>query len=166
LLPGCRSLATVASCFGGELVAYEVHSTRSYAVAGDLSGLLHRVVADATAACTVDTTRDPRLFSRALPDPNDDDGSNDIFFANPLVSFRLSAPSIAFRQVDLQFTIGTIAPKLIADIALVPGGRRIGVVPNEIFFSPLDHNLYVLDIAQRGLVELTLDPLTLARSFE
>lgn len=146
----------VLDCFP-ELTTYEIHAQAAYTVAGSRTGYRHRVLADAMdGSCTVDTTLDPRRIGKAV---------SGTVYDNGFVRFQLVEQETArltpADEAELSFQIGQVPGKLI-----VPIGDQLPTVISDLAFNPVEGNVYVVDSQASGLVELDLEPISIAGSFD
>ena len=138
----------ITACFT-ELLTYQVRAQGTYVVAGSQSGMLHRVVAAADGACTIDSSQDERRRGRVAPGE---------VFDNGLVRFTIEDRRPATdTRTELRFSIGQIPEQMSMDV---------GILPSALLFSPTDDELFAVDMASRGLVRIALQPWAFVRSFE
>lgn len=150
------SLARVRECYP-TLFSYEVRVREAYAVSGDRSGFVHRVALGAEDRCVVDLAADPRRQGRAIAGRT---------FRNPLVAFHIASTDTGNAAVAFAFIVGQIPTRLGLDVGFSASGRVTGTLPNDLRFNRGDNRLYVVDLAQRGLVQFSIDPFGVLRSFE
>lgn len=143
----------VLKCFGGLPLTYQVHATDSFIVSDlESAGFMHRVIAQGDSGhCVNDPSQDPRRTGRAL---------RDAVFDNGFLAFRPKAGSFATQTV-LQLLSSTSVPPLLLTAA-DPSGTSSwqGVMPVQLRYSPIDQHLYIVDITARGLMRVSLDPLS------
>lgn len=158
---GDYSLDDVRRCFA-QPVTFQVRTSGAFTVAGAVSGFLHRRRADQDGACVTDETRDPFLRGRALE-------------GEPFQNTQL-----AFQIRPLEDTADALAPDVPLELQLDVGGASttqhvqlgvranvtVPVLPAAVEFNPVLGRLYVVDTANRGLLEIDPQPLRITRPFE
>jgi hypothetical protein len=153
-LPVGANYALVQQCFNAPLLSYQVHSRESYVVVSNGSiGFQHRVTVDsATQRCVIDKTLNPLHDGRARPGA---------VFDNGVIAFkpRTGNPEAGTLLALYGYSNTT---KLILDAASLSTGELRGVLPVDVEYGPVDHQLYVVDITQRGLIQVPLDPMPTA----
>ncbi|MFW6066721.1 MAG: hypothetical protein ACOC97_00165 [Myxococcota bacterium] len=160
--PDRYDLELVRHCFPGNL-AFEVRTSEVYTVSGAATGFPHPVdVADATDdTCVVSTDADPLARGRAF------EGQ---LFRNGQVAFRIppygsggdSPPS--GTEVTLTFDVASVPGPLVLSVGTLSTGGRVATLLTALQF--MGERLYVVDSANRGLLEVGMDPFRLVRTFE
>jgi hypothetical protein len=133
-------------------LSYEVRTRRSFAMVGDQSGFMHRVREGEDGRCVVDSAADPILRGRVRMGCT---------FRNRSLAFRLAPPETGEPEptpgVRLLVRTATPAGPLILNTNNVGFGSAI-VVPTALRYSEADQRLYMVDVQDRGLVPMTLNP--------
>ncbi|MFI5305731.1 MAG: hypothetical protein ACHQ53_00185, partial [Polyangiales bacterium] len=133
-------------------LSYEVRTRRSFSVVGDQSGFMHRVKAGADGRCAVDPTTDPLLRGRLRMGCT---------YRNRSLALRLVPPGPGEPEpapgVRLTIRTNTPATPLVLNANNVGFGGAI-VVPTALRYSDPDRRLYMVDIQDRGLVPIPLEP--------
>ncbi len=147
-----RSYEDVLRCVGPDPLSFEVNTRGMFRVHGGQSGFQHRVHATAVGRCVVDPGADALLRGRAR---------FGCTFRNRSVAFRIRPLASAGQTLDpgVALLIQTVTPAvhlLLNANAVGLGGTT--VVPSELRYSDADGWLYLVDIANRGLVPIPLDP--------
>ncbi len=149
------TLADVLRCFGDELVRFDVRTRGSFSVIGSRSGQRHRVVRGADGSCEIDETLPVTRQGRARAGEQ---------FTNELVSFQIASPPSS-DSTELRVTIGTVPATLNLDVGVSTGtATRLLALPSDIVWNAVNQRLYVVDVERRGLIELTLQPLSYTQS--
>lgn len=143
----------VLKCFANQPLTFEVHTRESFVVR-DLGtlGFRHRVITQADSGrCVIDETQDPKLSSRA---------PRGQLYDNGLIAFQPRAGNFAPLTV-LTLAAASNAPKLLVRAADVTGNSGWqGVMPIDIRYSPIDQRLYAVDSTVRGLMRISLNPVS------
>ncbi|MGB0680998.1 MAG: hypothetical protein ACPGUV_15215, partial [Polyangiales bacterium] len=93
---------------------------------------------------------------------------------HPLIAVRIdhagadpAAPLQSGFHADFSFRLSDYPGALLLD-ASAGDGQRVArpVLASELAFNPADGFLYVVDAANRGLMQVDLDPFALVRAFE
>lgn len=147
--------ALINACFAGDPIAYDIRARGGYLVSGGRSGFSHRTVAGTDGRCVLDPEADVRNGGRAWPGE---------LFENHSVRFQVANRPPREGLVRLSFLVQDLAPKAVFDGGNVVSQRLDGVLPEDLRYNPLDQQLYMVDIHQRGLVPIDLDPLPVAVS--
>lgn len=142
-----RSIAGVLRCYGSRIV-FALAPENAYAVIGESIGFVHRVHANDSNECVVDETLDVRRQGRAVQGAR---------FENFQFAFELSTTSTTPSDTRLEFATGNLPSVL---------GVDVGMLPVSASYSPYDSRLYVVDSAQRGLVQVGLKTFLLERAYE
>jgi len=143
----------VLKCFAGQPLTFQVHTRESFVVR-DLGtlGFRHRVITQAdSGACVIDETQDATRTSRA---------PKGVPFNNGLIAFQPRAGNFAPLTV-LTLAAASNSPKLLvraADSTGTSGWQ--GVMPIDIRYSPTDQRLYAVDSTVRGLMRISLNPVS------
>jgi hypothetical protein len=151
-VPGLSSYQDVVRCLGGVPFSFDVRTRGTFAVVGLDSAFLHRVKANADGRCVVDPQADPLLRGRARLGCT---------FRNRTLAFHLREPGLDERQplpgVTLEIQNQNPAAKLVLNAALA-GFSNATIVPVQLRYNDIDRRLYLVDISDRGLVPISLDP--------
>ncbi|MBX7194728.1 MAG: hypothetical protein K1X94_21920 [Sandaracinaceae bacterium] len=149
------TLEDVLTCFGDQLVRFDVRVRDSFSVIGSRSGQRHRVIRADDGTCEVDETLSVSRQSRAQAGA---------LFANDLVAFQIAArPST--DSTELRVTIGTVPATLNLDVGAVASSTSRGLaLPSDIVWSSVYERMYIVDVERRGLIELTMQPLVYTQS--
>lgn len=143
----------VLKCFAGQPLTYQVHTRESFVVR-DLGsiGFQHRVITEPdTGRCVIDETQDPKRTSRAR--------KGDVY-DNGLIAFQPRAGNFAPLTV-LTLAAASNSPKLLVRAADSTGQSGWqGVMPIDLRYSPTDQRLYAVDSTVRGLMRISLNPVT------
>jgi hypothetical protein len=153
-LPVGADYALVQQCFDAPLLAYQIHTRESFVVVSNSSiGFQHRVVTDSGSQhCVVDKSQDPKHDGRAHPGA---------VFDNGVIAFKTKPGNPEAGTVLTLYSYSNTT-KLILDVASLSTGELRGVLPVDVEYGPVDHQLYVVDITQRGLIQVPLDPMPTA----
>ncbi len=155
----CMAFPTIAdalSCYGDTLLTIDMRSYRAYTVSASRSGYLNRVVRGADGNCTFDV--DPAHLSPLLQGH----AFNDVTYANPRIRFRptgLTALTPVLDRVEIRMPL-TGGPSQAGVDLSSSGGTRTMSLPGSLLYSHEMAALYVIETERRGLVELTLRPIT------
>lgn len=163
----------VASCFRNR-VSYAVRTNGTYTVAGSISGFLHPVVATATGECMVDPdagspTSCPVAGGSTCARGRAFQGEP---FVSSLISFQIpfftedGASPPRGAELQLLFDVTAVPPVFGLQLGTLSTGARVPVLPAALRYNPLNQNLYLVDIANRGLLELGLVDFQLLQTFE
>ena len=173
-----KSLAEVLCCFPTAL-QYSVRGGDQWIIAGDQSGFLHHVIADATTGVCRDSC-DPtlaRLNGRAASVPNGDDTIHDgdakgRAFINPLFRFAVrEGVTISKGKTfsvtpdrDMQFRFGNTNPFSPLSISLATDSTT-QILPMSIRYLDPTGELAVVDGSVNGVVMIDLATVSVSRSF-
>jgi len=154
---GGASFAEVQRCFR-ELVGFEIRARGAYLVQGALSGVSHRIVANAEGRCVVDPARpyDPlrprdRGVMRALPGRP---------YQGRAWAFALQGDvPIAGARAVLSFGISDVPIELGLNLRLTEAGSTVPAIVEALVLGPTDSNLYAVDAHGERVVQIALDPL-------
>jgi hypothetical protein len=143
----------VEKCFAGLPPAYQIRVRNSFVVYNTEEGRFqHHVIADADSGrCKNDPARSMQPQGRARKGEK---------FDNGLIAFQPKDGNFA-RLAALRLLGGSNAPKLrlsAGDASGTTGWQ--GVMPVDLRYSPIDQRLYIVDITARGLMRLSLNPMT------
>jgi hypothetical protein len=153
---GGHTLEAVRQCFPST-ITFRIRTTGVYTVFGTASGFEHRVVADEDGRCMVDQDADPRHRGRAL---------GGVVFRNTQVAFHIREAAVP-PGVALELQLDTSGVPLRNSLQLgVRSTGTVAVLPSSITFSEVNERLYVVDSANRGLLEIDPQPLRITRPFE
>jgi hypothetical protein len=143
----------VLKCFAGQPLTYQVHSRGSFVVRdlGSL-GFRHRVIAEpGSGHCANDPAQDPKVTGRARPGE---------LYDNGLIAFQPRAGNFSPLTV-LTLASGSNAQKLFVRAADATGSTGWqGVMPVDLRYSSTDQRLYVVDSTVRGLMRVSLNPVS------
>jgi hypothetical protein len=143
----------VLKCFAGQPLTYQVHTRESFVVRdlGSL-GFRHRVITEPDSGrCVIDETQDPKRTSRARRGE---------LYNNGLIAFQPRAGNFAPLTV-LTLAAGSNSPKLMVRAADSTGQSGWqGVMPIDLRYSPTDQRLYAVDSTVRGLMRISLNPVS------
>ncbi len=150
---GIRSFAELADCYESP-VSFEVRSYHAYTVTTNSSGFAHRVHANAAGRCQIDPDGDALLRGRARLGCT---------FTNHTFQLRFAVgedveKSRPPRDTRFEIGLGSRARKLVFD-ATQAGYSAATVVTTDLAFNPIDERLYLVDISDRGLLPIPVDPL-------
>jgi hypothetical protein len=149
---GLTSYQDVMRCLGGAPFSFDVRTHGTFAVVGLQSGFLHRVKADADGRCIVDQGADPLQRGRARLGCT---------FRSRTLAFHMREPAADEHQplpgVTLEVQNQNPATKLILNASLA-GFSNLTIVPVQLRYNDIDRRLYLVDISDRGLVPISLDP--------
>ncbi|MBN8616883.1 MAG: hypothetical protein J0L92_40245 [Deltaproteobacteria bacterium] len=149
------TLTDVLACFGDELVRFDVRVRGAFSVTGSRSGQRHRVIRSDDGACVIDESLPTTRTSRARAGET---------FTNELISFRIASPPTS-DSTELRVTIGTVPATLNLDVGVSNGvATRLLALPSDLVWNEVNQRLYVVDVERRGLIELTLQPLSYTTS--
>jgi hypothetical protein len=153
---GGHTLEAVRQCFPST-ITFRIRTTGVYTVFGTASGFEHRVVAGEDGRCVVDPDVDPRRRGRA---------ASGVVFRNTQVAFHIRdaavPPGVA---LELQLDTSGVPMRNSLQLGVRPTGT-VAVLPSSIAFSEINERLYVVDSANRGLLEIDPQPLRITRPFE
>jgi hypothetical protein len=151
------TLDDVRRCFT-QPVAFRVRTSDAYTVTGSVSGFLHRRTAAEDGTCVDDPTRDPLLRGRAV------EGSP---FRSAQIAFHIQSidGEEPTATLELQLDVGGASTPHTVQLG-VRANATVPVLPAAIEFNPILGRLYVVDRANRGLMELDPQPLRITRPFE
>jgi len=154
---GLRSYDQLADCYESP-VSFEVRSYHAFTMTSTGSGFAHRVQANAAGRCQVDPDGDALLHGRARVGCT---------FTNHTLSLRFGAEGRLDvpppRDTRFEVGLGSRARKLVFD-ATQDGYSPATVVTTDLAFNPIDETLYLVDISDRGLLPIGVDPLPAALS--
>ena len=154
-IEGLSTYQDVRDCFGDAPMTAFVRTRNSFTVLGELTGFANNVKANAAGACVVDPKGDPLRRGRARLGCT---FSNHAFTVRP----RKPGPDDPVQEppvdVTLRIKMQSPAAKLICDLASASGYGAASIVPVQITYSDVDRQLYLIDIQDRGLVPISLDP--------
>ncbi|MFW6086897.1 MAG: YncE family protein, partial [Myxococcota bacterium] len=156
---GDASLELVRQCFPGA-VGFRVRTDDVYSVIGEVSGFRHSIeenVAAGDGSCVVAAGLDGGARGRATPGE---------VFTNAEVAFRTDDVPGADQSVLLEFDVTGGPDPSGLPLGTQSDGTRVPVLLSAGRFHPLNERLYVVDLANRGLVEMGLQPFRLLRTFE
>jgi hypothetical protein len=134
---------------------YVVRARDSFIVVPHLGSLPKNVKADAGGRCVVDSGADQLDRGRARLGCT---------FRNHAFTLRLRQPSPDDpvqeppQGLSLAIRMTTPASKLISNLANLGFGGAASVVPVQLRYNAVDRYLYLVDIQDRGLVPIWLDP--------
>lgn len=142
----------LADCYESPL-SFEVRSYRAFTVTGNGSGFAHRVRANAAGRCEVDPSGDAQQRGRARVGCT---------FTNHTVELRFGADGRNDerpppRDTTFEIGLGSRARKLVFD-ATQAGFAPATVLATDLAFNPIDERLYLVDISDRGLLPIGVDP--------
>jgi hypothetical protein len=149
---GVRSFGELADCYESP-VSFEVRSYHAFTVTTNSSGFAHRVRANAAGRCQIDPDGDPLMRGRARAGCT---------FTNHTFQLRFAADRPE-RDTRFEIGVGSRARKLTFD-ATQAGYSAATVVTTDLAFNPIDEKLYLVDISDRGLLPIGVDPLPAALS--
>ncbi|MFO0680968.1 MAG: hypothetical protein U0234_02905 [Sandaracinus sp.] len=155
----CMAFPTIAdalTCYGDTLLTIDMRSYRSFTVSGTRSGFLNRVVRGADGNCTFDV--DPSHLSPLLQGH----AFNDVEYVNPRIRFRptgVPAPTPLLDRSEIRLPLSGAPAQGGVDLSSTSGTRTLSL-PGSLLYSDEMAALYVIESQRRGLVEMTLRPLT------
>jgi hypothetical protein len=147
-----RTFADLAPCYESPL-SFEVRSYRAFTVTGGGTGFAHRVRANAAGRCQVDPDGDPLLRGRARLGCT---------FANHVFELRFGADDRLQSEpppagTRFEIAVSSRARKVFLDARQV-GFSPATVVATDLVWNPIDEYMYLVDIADRGLLPISVDP--------
>jgi hypothetical protein len=147
-----RTFADLAPCYESP-ISFEVRSYRAFTVTGGGTGFGHRVRANDAGRCQVDAEGDPLLRGRARLGCT---------FANHVFELRfgaddrdLSIPPLPGTRFEI--AVSSRARKVFLDARQI-GFSPATVVATDLVWNPIDEYMYLVDIADRGLLPISVDP--------
>lgn len=136
-------------------VGFEVRSSQAFTVRGTFTGFQHRVVATGSLGrCQVDDTMDPLLAGRARLGCTFRNHS--LQFALPAADPDNDPDQLQGVRLDLGFSSNAL--KLGFQGGNLGGFGAATVVTEQLRYNPVDKRLYLVDINDRGLVPIGLQP--------
>jgi hypothetical protein len=150
---GGTRFESVRECFP-ELTGYAIRSQGAYTVVGGRTGYRHRVIVDETSGlCIVDTSLPADRIGKAIPGR---------LYDNSIVRFGLTETGLTRADdAQLSFQIAQTPVELVIPIA-----DDLPTVLSDVAFNPIDGNMYVVDTAFAGLVQLELDPVRIGLGWD
>jgi hypothetical protein len=146
-----KRFADIRACYE-DTISFSVNSQDAFTVWGAESGFQHRVRANPVGRCQVDPAGDPLRVGRARLGCE---------FRNHSLQFRLGpAPPgdrVQLIGVELAVSFTSRASKLVMR-AYDLGFGNASVVAQQLRYSDVDGRLYLVDINERGLLPIPLDP--------
>ena len=148
-------------CFQDMLLTMDVRSQNAYTVTGSRTAFLSRVARDtalpSSGRCTYGSSTDTLLNGHAF---------HGHVFHNARIAFE---PRIGVGQVPQDLTeirmVLTGGPtQLGLDLSLSLGGTRAMALPGQLHYVPSMWGLYAIETERRGLVEMTLRPLSVTNT--
>jgi hypothetical protein len=154
------TMEDVARCYAGELLAFELRVRGAFAVTGSSTGFAHRVVADPEGRCVIDESLPAEREGRAYLGQ---------LYVGPRLAFRLDpgpeTPRDGPPPIEITFELRGVPIQLGVDFGAAGSGSR-GSLPRTLVWSPLDQRLYGIDETRRGLVVMSVAPLSVVRAIE
>jgi hypothetical protein len=149
-----KTYEQVQGCLGNDPMSFDVHTRNSFTVLHGNFGFDHRVKADGTGRCVVDSAADPLRRARARLGCT---FQNHAFELRPLKPGPDDPVQVPPADLALTIQIATPSTKLISNLANLGFGNA-SVVPVALRYNAIDRRLYLVDIQDRGLVPMSLDP--------
>lgn len=153
----------VSKCFGGMPLTYEVRANSWVVVGRNSIGFVHRVKAeDGSGHCVQDAAQDVRRTGRAYENQPFDNGS---------VTFQLRPAAGLPPKIDTTLLLRLIetTPKTVLNASVSVNTQIVASIPVDLKWSQDDQTLYMVDVASRGLLPITVDPWAISgvsRSFQ
>ena len=148
----------VQKCFSNQPVTYRVATRGSFIVLSvGAIGFQHRVIEDpSTHHCQNDPTQDVKSTGRVRPGE---------LFDNGLIAFKPLAGT--YETLTTLYLINqNSAPKMVLNAADLGATSVLrGVMPVDMRYNRGDQTLYVVDITVRGLMPVSLDPMSAVQSY-
>jgi hypothetical protein len=153
-----RNYQQLRDCLGATPMTFDVRARDSFVVIGSQHGFQHRITADGSGRCVVDHRADPLQRARVRLGCTFRNQSIEWHALKPRPEERVQEPP-AGLQLSMQ--VITPAVKLRVNAGSVGFGGAT-VVPTQLRYNWVDEMLYLVDISDRGLVPIMLDPLPAA----
>jgi hypothetical protein len=153
-IAGLSNYQQLRDCLGGAPMTFDVRARDAFVLVGSEHGFQHRITADAGGRCIVDRSADALQRARVRLGCT---------FRNQMIEWRPLKPPADERVPEppagLQLAIQIVTPaaKLRVNTGSVGFGGAT-VVPVQLRYNWVDELLYLVDISDRGLVPITLDP--------
>lgn len=156
-----NDIQLVRKCFGGNALSYEVRAGRGYVVSGlNVTGFAHRVRAEeGSGRCAEDASLPATRTSRAF------EGTP---FNNGRVAFQIRTGGAPKVDTLLGLGLAPTTAKAATTASLSLNQQVVAAIPVDVRWSNEDDTLYVVDIASRGLIPLSVDPypVSVSRSYQ
>lgn len=152
------TIADALTCYGDTLLTIDMRSYRSFTVSGTRSGFLNRVVRGADGNCTFDV--DPTHLSPLLQGH----AFNGVEYDNPRIRFRptgVPGPTPLVDRSEIRLSLTGAPAQGGVDLSSASGSRTLSL-PGSLLYSEQMAALYVIEQQRRGLLELTLRPLSVS----
>lgn len=157
-IAGLRNYQQLRDCLGGTPMTFDVRARDSFIVVGSEHGFQHRIVADGGGRCVVDHRADPLQRGRVRLGCTFRNQNIEWSAHKPAKDERIQEPPAGLQ---LAIQVVTPAAKLRVNAGSVGFGGAT-VVPVQLHYNWVDERLYLVDISDRGLVPIILDPLPAA----
>jgi hypothetical protein len=153
-----RNYQQLRDCLGATPMTFDVRARNAFVLIGSQHGFQHRITADSSGRCVVDHQADPLQRARVRLGCTFRNQSIEWHALKPRPEERVQEP-----PAGLQLSIQVLTPavKLQVNAGSVGFGGAT-VVPTQLRYNWVDEQLYLVDISDRGLVPITLDPVPAA----
>jgi hypothetical protein len=150
ITPDFADYAAVLRCLGSGPINFEVRTWKSSTVTGVHAGFPHRVKTEPDGRCVFDPDADPLLRGRAWAG---------CAFRNRTIAFALQTLEEDKLLPFATLVIGnqTSAVKLVLN-ANASSYTNLSVVPVQLRYNAVDQRLYLVDISDRGLMPIPVNP--------
>ena len=153
-IAGLRNYQQLRDCLGATPMTFDVRARDAFIVVGSEHGFEHRIITGGGGRCVVDHRADPLQRARVRLGCTFRNQNIEWAARKPPPEERIQEPPAGLQ---LAIQVLTPAAKLRVNTGSV-GLTGETVVPVQLHYNWVDELLYLVDISDRGLVPIILDP--------